>query len=520
MATADGWTQLINRCSLKIQCASSCLISNPISLASHLLGVVPILSLFKQHIRHLLQLQPDVHFKLLRKRDEIMEQMELAEEARKGSIISQFRNGCSRRYDEDDHELNSVMMMSSSSKHERNSLLSRTKRDWIHTSVRSRMAKHDELSDMTFTPNGSRPQEKEKRRNLMELYDAVFLATQSIYGTVLLTAMPIMGVTLLGLTISWNCIPIKLHDGMTDGLKFVTGVFQCFYAIVSLCIWNANSLLSYIDLIMCLITPFADWYWFGVYNTSGVLRPADIATYTLVLGYMTARVWTRAVVSRNKRFTDGAMGSAAKTDKFEFIWVTRSASQVSEILPDVLLYWDALVEAWGVENAKRVCNVSVYVTDRDRVACEKLYKEFASTCMVKNGRLSFHRPSFMELIENHTVDVVCSRRNSSSLLAFCGSPTLATEIHSMKISNDMVTAITGNKRHQMEFISESYGGKKASRAKTIGADSTGCHSSSEAEECGATPLTTRTDREYFFDERSNGKDLSRRWSVNAFVPKK
>jgi hypothetical protein len=38
-------------------------------------------------------------------------------------------------------------------------------------------------------------------------------------------------------------------------------------------------------------------------------------------------------------------------------------------------------------------------------------------------------------------------------------------LHQHKISNDMLTAITGNKRHQMEYVSESYGGVKKSKPK-------------------------------------------------------
>jgi hypothetical protein len=47
-------------------------------------------------------------------------------------------------------------------------------------------------------------------------------------------------------------------------------------------------------------------------------------------------------------------------------------------------------------------------------------------------------------------------------LAFCGAPNLAREIHYNKISNDMITAMTGHCRsHIMDYVSESYGGKKA-----------------------------------------------------------
>jgi hypothetical protein len=60
-------------------------------------------------------------------------------------------------------------------------------------------------------------------------------------------------------------------------------------------------------------------------------------------------------------------------------------------------------------------------------------------------------------IENHTSDSDCPRRSSCSVLAFVGSPELSLSLHQHKISNDMLTAITGNKRYQMEYVSESDG---------------------------------------------------------------
>jgi hypothetical protein len=78
--------------------------------------------------------------------------------------------------------------------------------------------------------------------------------------------------------------------------------------------------------------------------------------------------------------------------------------------------------------------------------------------------IHFERPDFSDIIENHTLDMITTRRNSYSVLAFCGSPILAGELHHLKINNDMVAAVTGNKRHQMEFMSESYGGGKSSKS--------------------------------------------------------
>jgi len=61
--------------------------------------------------------------------------------------------------------------------------------------------------------------------------------------------------------------------------------------------------------------------------------------------------------------------------------------------------------------------------------------------------------------------MVVSRRNSYSVLAFNGSPSVASHIHQLKINNDMAAAITGNLRHQMNFVSKSYGGVQQASTK-------------------------------------------------------
>ena len=155
-------------------------------------------------------------------------------------------------------------------------------------------------------------------------------------------------------------------------------------------------------------------------------------------------------------------GRAMKIDKLKFVWTTRSASQVSEILPDILMLWNLLVDKWGLENARQVCNISIYVTDPNEVSCVLLRKEYENTDFFRNGGIEFQRPDILKVIEDHTIELINSRANSHSLLAFCGSPSLANEIHYNKISNDMITAMTGHcQSHIMDYVSESYGGKKA-----------------------------------------------------------
>jgi CTP:phosphocholine cytidylyltransferase-like protein len=65
------------------------------------------------------------------------------------------------------------------------------------------------------------------------------------------------------------------------------------------------------------------------------------------------------------------------------------------------------------------------------------------------------------MIQDHTTELIKTRSHSHSLLAYVGTPQLAEEIRHCKLSNDMVTAITGYRKHQMEFVSECNSGVKA-----------------------------------------------------------
>lgn len=109
-----------------------------------------------------------------------------------------------------------------------------------------------------------------------------------------------------------------------------------------------------------------------------------------------------------------------------------------------------------------MCRISIYVTEKDENANEMLRQEIETTGTYQTDSVHFGRPDFSDIIKKHTLDLIESRQSSSSVLAFCGSPVLSQKINQAKISNDLLTAMTGNKKHQMEFVSESYGGIQTS----------------------------------------------------------
>jgi hypothetical protein len=412
------------------------------------------------------RLDPDKFLSEIRENERKIRQIETAMEPRKGSLVSKTVGQCLRS-DENPGS---------------------SRREEIRTSIHQSIDIHDMLTAGA------------QHTNMKEMKKAASQATKSIYGVVLLTSLPVIGISLFALTVSWNTIPIDLYPGMIEILKIFTMVFQGLFAVIACFIWPANSLVSYVDYIMCMISPFADLYWMQVCETYTTLRPVDILTYSILTLYMTFRLWTKAVMPRESSPIRSILqNGGSKVDQLNFVWTTRSASLVSEILPDILYLWELLASKWGSANASHVCRVSIYVTDPDMEACEKLRREYKQSHLYQSGGIKFGRADFSKVIEDHSLDLIATRRNSQSLLAFCGSPALAREIHSCKISNDMVLAITGNKKHHMGFVSESYGGAKGTSTTAASArvdiDSSGSENECECED--ARPLTTRKNMSYF-----------------------
>jgi hypothetical protein len=438
-------------------------------------GIVPILSLYKQHVRQLLRLDPANHFADLEQHRKKVMAAERAMAPRKGSIakkvVSSFpKPACSSRGMSSDIDAATCAAMGP------NQSMS------LAFSIKDKILQHERMMRW-----------RDVRGSIKAMKHEAFIATRSIYGVVLLTLLPVLGTLLLGLTISWNTIDAELQRGMVEFLKAFTIIFQLFFALVAMGIWDGNHLFAYTDTALCIVAPFADWYWFMIYNTEGRLSPSDVTTFCLLIGYMTTRAWGRTVKPRHQswRYSVKSDGIGA-LDCLNIVWVSRSASLVSELMPDINNIYEALAAQWGRENAAKVCKVSIYVTDKNENNCELLQRELRKFSLYQSGAVHFERPDFARLIENHTLKMICTRKKSYSLLAFCGSPEVAQEINHQKISNDMITAITGNKQHQMEYVSESYGGCVCRREKNEEDEISGSIPMAETDS-----LTTRTVISYY-----------------------
>ena len=255
---------------------------------------------------------------------------------------------------------------------------------------------------------------------------------------------------------------------MTGFLQVVTWIFEILFAWTAVCVWDGNQFLAYIDIVLCIVCIPANVSWYNEYDRNNRLGATSTTLLALLLGYMTARLWVKAVGRRHTSWRHGSGESCTGTlERMEIVWVARSAPLVAKILPDIDQLWNEVVKKWGLKDALHVCRVSVYCTDKNRFAVGALRSEISKTSLYKHGFVHFARPDFEEVIQNHTLELIdlSNSRSSSSLLAFCGSPILARTLHRFKLSNDMMKAIVGHKEHQMDFVSESYGGVRSSSAK-------------------------------------------------------
>jgi predicted ferric reductase len=448
-------------------------------------GIVPILSIFKQHVRQVMRLQPEAHFRALDEHQRKMLEVEIAEDSRKGSIAQRIVGSCRRHKNVPGKYVH---------------LQEETRNESVRMSIRNSVTRRQELD--------LEQKSSELRENTKEMKKAAYIATRSIYGVVLLAGLPVIGIALLGLTISWNTMGIELHSGMIESLQALTVFFQLCFAIVALFVWDGNQFFAYIDVAICMVTPVANAYWFYQYEKNGYLIPTDLTCFCLLTGYMTARVWSMTVRPRRTSWQNSNDSDGVRTmERLEIVWVARSASLVSEILPDINAIWETLVAAWGEENARAVCRISIYVTDQDPVARQGLQNESHYTALSQN--VWFGRPDFGRIIEDHSLELICKRRSSYSLLAFCGSPQLAQDLHHCKISNDMLTAITGNKKHQMEFVSESYGGVKKSVKKELPSSGSTAKDAETTIPASPSVTTTRKITAYRSDSKRLLREISR-----------
>lgn len=413
-------------------------------------GIVPVLSMLKQHVHQLLRLDPNNYFaeqELLDKKIRYVSSSYRHEEKSVCHLpCSRSRKNEGYGLDAAPHQPKQPKLMMGDLRSSENQNQKRESR--LASSIR-------DLQEI-MTDN-------ERKMTLKDIRNQSRRARLPIIASVALLLVPVLGVTTIGLTLSWNTILIDLYPWMIDTLKIATIVFQSVFALIALFVHNRSEFLTYIDVAVSMVSVFADWYWFANDRWCN-MNSGDLVYFSILLGYMTLRTWYNAVRARARSWRNkvGTKLASNNFDKLSFVWVTRSAPLVSKLIPDVIHIHNSLVSAWGQHAANKLCNIAIYITDKDQAACDALKAEIGHSSLFQSRAVRFGRPDIQKLIEDHTLDRINDERGvpTTTLLAFCGSPSLSSEIQQAKIKNDISAVITGNGHHQMEFVSESYGASR------------------------------------------------------------
>jgi len=401
-------------------------------------GIVPIVSVLKEHIQQKLLLDPEMHLVAQQEHEKAAIKKRSALEENEGSIFSKCMELlCQKKIEEQGSKLRSVVQ---SRKIER--LLSKL--------------------------DGIDGAEKDK----FKVKEAVDKVTRFVYFEIFILFLTVYAATIFSLLISWNTISINLYGNMLHALKLQSLLLHICFGLLIIFLWKANGYFSYLDLVFTVISFVSDAINFRKYNRNEVLLQGDLLLTVAIVGYIAVRLWCKTTQpSRWRPSSVGRKGGQDSLivntiDKLDLVWISRSATLIAQILPDINSSWDTLANRWGDEYTLEVLQISVYVTDRDEKAVELLKQDISNMTIYKKGWVHFGRPKLEELIENHTIEMIDKRQYSSTLLAFCGSPVLSHKIQEIKTSNELTTTLTGHgELHHMNFISESYGSPKSSKAK-------------------------------------------------------
>eukprot|EP01083_Nonionella_stella_P231059 816223_1 len=140
-----------------------------------------------------------------------------------------------------------------------------------------------------------------------------------------------------------------------------------------------------------------------------------------------------------------------------------------QLYPDISNTYEALLTEWGEEYTREVVDVSIYITDKNEEATTSFRDDIKDTALYKSNKVFFTRPNLPQLVEQYVLNLIESRpAYSSTSVAFCGGQQLSRILNDAVSTIKLLNAATGHASHRLDFVSESYGGKKSTKTASFG----------------------------------------------------
>ncbi len=278
---------------------------------------------------------------------------------------------------------------------------------------------------------------------------------------------PILGVLVYGLTLSWGQLPFDLYRGMGTILMTGTILFQLSFLILAVVKYSQDArkrdIWVYVDFTVLIISAIHDGFlfWNGLWGAR--LNTPQLVYCSLLMIYMIVRFIGHVIASSENPIEEANKRKVGLVvlNKVKFVWVSRSATAVSQVYPDIAVHWDKLVAAWGLKRAKECCEIVIHCTDKNRIACQDLVDALQSTALFKENGIKFGRPSFEKLLDQNTTEIIAnSEKNvaTRTMFAFCGSERLGRKAKEANQYNDIFLSMTGYTQHVVDMEIHSYGG--------------------------------------------------------------
>ena len=86
-----------------------------------------------------------------------------------------------------------------------------------------------------------------------------------------------------------------------------------------------------------------------------------------------------------------------------FIWSVRLVKVARQLLPEINEVYESLVEEWGEDCVKKVLDIRIYITEKDRSEAASFRAQIRDFALFKSKKVVFIRAKFDKVIEEHAV---------------------------------------------------------------------------------------------------------------------
>ena len=283
-----------------------------------------------------------------------------------------------------------------------------------------------------------------------------------------LPILPVYGFSVLALTLSWNNLSIDTGIIMGKVLMGLSIAFHVLFVLMVLGRHERSSLSTLVDIAVGGVALSIDAAFTNM-NTWMIMQGNGLFTISLLHIYMIVRLFITTTSSKKEenRKVAVAMDDHVTSRKLHFIWVTRSAQMVSELAPVLEAIWQVLVDKLKHDEdlVKRVCEIKIFVTDPNSVARKKLADDMQIECpfLSRCNAFLFSRPNFGDILESHArrlMEKEKTRKHTDTLVSFCGSPSLSSIINASYMEMAQVLFLLGKSSHHIHYHPMVYGASK------------------------------------------------------------